>query len=64
MGMKERCIGVKYMEGYFEFKEFFKVNNGFCCCDVYNFMVFLLFCKLLFWVILFVCLRLEKNLLD
>lgn len=47
MGTKERRIGVKYMEGYLEFKESSKVNNGSCCRDVYNFTVLLLSRKLL-----------------
>ena len=49
------------MEGYLEFKESSKVNNGSCCRDVYNFTVLLLSRKLLSRVILFARPRLEKN---
>ena len=61
MGTKERRIGVKYMEGYLEFKESSKVNNGSCCRDVYNFTVLLLSRKPLSRVILFARPRLEKK---
>lgn len=49
------------MEGYLEFKESSKVNNGSCCRDVYNFTVLLLSRKLLSRVILFARPRLEKK---
>ena len=48
------------MEGYLEFKESSKVNNG-SCRDVYNFTVLLLSRKLLSRVILFARPRLEKK---
>ena len=49
------------MEGYLEFKESSKVNNGSCCRDVYNFTVLLMSRKLLSRVILFARPRLEKK---